>query len=597
MTSDLKDKSFDDVIKEFEQTEIPRYEPSKKLKEYFDLIKEDNNRSDDLEKVRKEILLWDLSTHDSPKIFLSPMFSVITEKGEEVYYPDVTTFDDSYYTHYRERFAQTANPICRGKYGDILWQMKKEFSIIKDTIKAHRNCAEIYFNKEWEHEMSDSLIKALHLSVSIKDSDLIKETYKFIEDIFSKLLKNNKPRFLIEITKLILDSKDKIENINYDFLEECAKKSIEIYKAEKPDSFNLQRGFYEILLSIGKAKPDEELMKQAKIKIFNSFVEEAEWKGKNYPNGFLIKNSFLEDALKYAYDNKEALESEIENLKKEIQKNLSSIKKEDFKKIEAKITIPTKEIDEFVKSFEGKETIAILQAIAFGSGIIPSYKSARETAEKQAKEFVFQHMSPVQLYHGDLVIKTISGDEDKLEFSTIKNFMLGYNFGVNILMPKVINLIKKQDPDYSKHIIKFLEDAPLIGKESLKFLKEGLDYYFKDENLAGIHILIFQIEAILRNILKTFGVPIFSFRNGEMKARMLDDVISTLSTIDGFDEDFIKFLEIFLIDLRGENLRNNVAHGLCEYDYFNKRLCDLLFILLIKVASYHITKLDEEKQK
>jgi hypothetical protein len=412
--------------------------------------------------------------------------------------------------------------------------------------------------------------------------------------MFKRLLDKNRPRFLIEMTRQILNSKDKIEDIDYDFLEECSNRSIEIYKTEKADSFNLQRSFYEIILEIGKAKDDKELINQTRINIFNSLIEEAEWKSKNYPNGILIKNSFLESALKYAYDNKDLLESKVEDLKKEIQKNSSNISEKAFKKIETKIEIPTHKIEEFVKTFEGRETIAILQAIAFGSGVIPTYDSARQNAEKQAKEFVLQHIIPVQLYRGDLVIKTISGDEDKLEFSTIRNFMLGYNLGVSVLMPRIVELIKKQDSDYLEHILKFFEDAPLIEKENLKFLKDGLNYYFKDETLACAHILTFQVESILRNILKILGVPTFSFRNGEMRARMLDDVLLALSTIKGFDKDFIKFLEIFLIDLRGENLRNNMAHGLCEYKYFDKRICDLLLIALVKIASYHITKINEE---
>ena len=174
--------------------------------------------------------------------------------------------------------------------------------------------------------------------------------------------------------------------------------------------------------------------------------------------------------------------------------------------------------------------------------------------------------------------------------------MLGYNLGVNVLMSKFIDLIKKQDSDYLEHIIKFFEDAPLIEDENLKFIKDGLNYYFKDENLACVHIFTFQVESILRNILKILGVPTFSLKNnGEMRARMLNDILSTLSTIKGFDQNFIKFLEIFMSDLRGENLRNNVAHGLCKYKYFDKRVCDLLFIILIKIASYHIIQIDEGK--
>jgi len=589
----LKDKSFNEIIELFEKTEIPRYEPSKKLKEYFDSIKDIEGKSEDLEKIRKEILLWDLSTHSSPDTLFSPMFSGKTKEGKDFHYPDISTFDDTYFKHYKERFNQTSNPICRARYGDILWQVKNEFLIIKDTIKSHITCAEIYFNKKWDNELCDSLLRALYLSISIKDSDSIKETYNFIEEVFKKLLKENRPRFLIEIIRLILSSKKKIENINYGFLEDCAKKAIEIYKAEEPDSFNLQRNFYEIISEIGKAKNDKELTKQSKIDIFNSLVEEAEWKGKNYPNGSLVKSHFLESALQYAYGNEGLLGSKVENLKKEIQKTLTNVQEQGFKKVETEVNIPTKEIDRFIKTFEGKETIPILQAMAFGSGIIPNYNDARKNAEEQAKEFVLQHILPVQLYQGNFVIKTISGNEEKLEFSTIRNFMLGYNLGVKVLMSEIIDLIKKQDSNYLDNIVKFFEDAPLIEEDNLKFIKDGLNHYFKDENLACAHIFTFQVESILRNLLKILDVPTFSFRKGGMRARMLSDVISALSSVKGFDVDFIKFLEIFLIDLRGENLRNNTAHGLCEYKYFDKRICDLLFITLIRIASYHITRVDE----
>ncbi len=583
-------KTYDKVINDFEQGEFSRYEPSKPLKTYFDSIKDIPEKSEDLEKVRKEILLWDLSNHASPEILLSPMFTGKTEKGEDFQYPDISKFDDTYFEHYKKRFVQTSNPISKCRHGDILWQVKKDFSIIKETIKAHRECAKIYFDKKWDNELCDSLLIALRISVSINDANSIKETYEYIVDIIGRLLSDNRPRFLIELLNLVLKSKDKIKNIDYEFLKESAKKAIEIYKAEKPDSFHIQRDFYNILSSIGKAKDEEDLVTQSIKDIFYSFIEEANWKEKNYPNGALIKAHFLESALKYANDNTEVLGTEVESLKKEIQKNSTNISEKTFKKIETKIEIPIDKIEEFIKTFKGKETIAIFQAIAFGSGIIPTYDSAKQNAENQAKEFVLQHIIPVQLYQGDFVIKTISGDEEKLEFSTIRNFMLGYNLGVSVVMPRILDLIKKQDSDYIAHILKFLDDAPLIDKENLKFLKDGLDYYFKDENLACAHIFTFQVEAILRNILKILGVPTFSFRNGEMRARMLDDTISTLSTIKGFDKDFIKFLEIFLIDLRGENLRNNMAHGLCEYNYFDRRICDLLFVILIRIASYHIQK-------
>ena len=430
--------TFESVMVYFEQGEISRYEPSKPLKAYFDSIKDIPEKSEDLEKVRKEILLWDLSNHASPEILLSPMFTGKTEKGEDFQYPDISKFDDAYFEHYKKRFAATSNPLSKCRYGDILWQVKKDFSIIKETIVTHRTCAELYFERKWDNELCDSLLIALRISVSINDANSIQETYNYVVDIIGRLLSDNRPRFLIELMNLVVKSKDKIKDIDYNFLKESIIKAIELYKTENSDSFNIQRDFYNILSNIGKAKNDEELVKQSIKDIFNSFIEEANWKEKNYPNGALIKAHFLESALKYANDNAEVLGTEVENLKREIQKNYTNISEQAFKKIETKIEIPINKIEEFVKTFEGKETMPILQAMAFGSGIIPSYDTARKNAEEQAKEFVLQHIMPVQLQQGDFTIKKISGDEEKLEYASINNFMIGYNLGVTVLMPKII---------------------------------------------------------------------------------------------------------------------------------------------------------------
>ena len=82
---------------DFEKGEMNRYEPSKSLKVYFDSIKDIPEKSEDLENVRKEILLWDLSNHASPEILLSPMFTGKTEKGVDFQYPDISTFDNTYF--------------------------------------------------------------------------------------------------------------------------------------------------------------------------------------------------------------------------------------------------------------------------------------------------------------------------------------------------------------------------------------------------------------------------------------------------------------------------------------------------------------------
>ena len=113
------------------------------------------------------------------------------------------------------------------------------------------------------------------------------------------------------------------------------------------------------------------------------------------------------------------------------------------------------------------------------------------------------------------------------------------------------------------------------------------------EYVAAIHILVFQIEGVLRDLLGKLGLSTFSYRNNEMRERMLSDILATLSQIEGIDKDFLKFIEIFLSDIRGDNYRNEIAHGLLSLEDFTKENVQLLLLILIQLASYSIVKKDK----
>lgn len=113
------------------------------------------------------------------------------------------------------------------------------------------------------------------------------------------------------------------------------------------------------------------------------------------------------------------------------------------------------------------------------------------------------------------------------------------------------------------------------------------------EYVAAIHILVFQIEGVLRDLLGKLGLPTFSYRNNEMRERMLSDILESLSQIEGIDKDFLKFIEIFLSDIRGDNYRNEIAHGLLSLEDFTKENAQLLLLILIQLASYSIDKKDK----
>jgi len=74
--------------------------------------------------------------------------------------------------------------------------------------------------------------------------------------------------------------------------------------------------------------------------------------------------------------------------------------------------------------------------------------------------------------------------------------------------------------------------------------KHGLWAFEKEEYVAAIHILVFQIEGILRDLLGKLGLPTFSYRRNKMREGVLSGILVSLSQIEEMDKDFLKFIEI-----------------------------------------------------
>ena len=153
------------------------------------------------------------------------------------------------------------------------------------------------------------------------------------------------------------------------------------------------------------------------------------------------------------------------------------------------------------------------------------------------------------------------------------------------LLNALFALLEKEHPAYVESFAQYLSSSRIIGDERIEIIKHGLRAFKGKEYLASIHILVFQIEGVLRDLLGKLDLPTFSYRNNEMRERMLSDILLTLSQIEGMDKDFLKFTEIYLCDIKGDNYRNDIAHGLLTVESFTKENAQLLLLILIKLGS------------
>jgi len=558
---------------------------------------EKSDEKEKLENMRREILIFDLSTHNSPKKRFDSMMSGTTDKGEEWKYPDLEKdFPKEAIEYYKNRAKVTQNPILKARYSDVIWELDKNSNYAHLAVRAYLDCCSIYFTNEWDHELTDSLDRAITIASMINDQNLIVESLRKHYEFIKQLVEKRRFRYLLEIIESILNRERKVRvQIDYEYLISIIESAISDYAQNVTDSFHLQRSFMELLVKIWQIRKNEEEYRKIKVRIAESFIEEAEWKKVNYPSGNMVAASFYEKAMQ-AYMDLGGFPEKVEELKTKIQEVNAAALKTEYKIISTEVKIPREKIDEYLKRYKGRETTEVFQIMSLDKNLIPSYEESKNQAIKQAKQFIFQHIMPVAIMKGNICVKHISEEDEKLEYSTIRNFQMGYRMIGHILLNEIFGLLEKEHPKYLDSLIQHLSSSGIINSERLEIIKHGLRAFEKKEYVASIHILIFQIEGILRDLLGELGLPTFSYRNNEMRERMLPNILTTLSQVEGIDKDFLKFIEVFLCDIRGDNYRNDVAHGLLTVEAFTKEIAQLLLLILIKLASYNVVKKEKTKE-
>jgi hypothetical protein len=555
---------------------------------------EKSGEKDKAEDLRKEILIFDLSTHNSPKKRFDSMMSGTTDNGEEWKYPDLEKhFPKEAIEYYKNRANVTNNSILKARYSDVIWELDRDADYARLAVSAYLNCCPIYFTNEWDHELADSLDRAIAIALMIKDQSLIEESLKKHYEFIKQMEEKRRFQYLLEIIESILNWGKKIgAQIDYEYLISTIEAAITDYGQNIPDSFHLQRSFLELLAKIWQIRKNEDERQKIKIRIAESFIEEADWKKVNYPNGNMIAASLYEKALQ-AYMDLGNFPEKVQELKVKIQEANEAALKTEYEIISAEARLPREEIDEYLRMYEGRETIEIFKIMNLDKNLIPSYEEAKQEAIEQAKQFVFQHIAPLSLMKGNICVKHISEEGEKLEYDTILNFQMRYRIIVSMLLNEIFILLEKEHPKYIDSLTQYLSSSEIIDDKRIEIIKHGLRAYEKKEYVAAIHILVFQIEGVLRDLLGKLGLSTFSYRNNEMRERMLSDILATLSQIEGIDKDFLKFIEIFLSDIRGDNYRNEIAHGLLSLEDFTKENAQLLLLILIHLASYSIDKKDK----
>lgn len=133
-----------------------------------------------------------------------------------------------------------------------------------------------------------------------------------------------------------------------------------------------------------------------------------------------------------------------------------------------------------------------------------------------------------------------------------------------------------------------IDQNALIPEERKAIIKTGLQLGLNGELYASLHILLPQMENLLRELVKMCGdAPTYLKEDGTEDVKPLSQLFDSQKLKEAYDEDLLFTWKTLLDERGGPNLRNEIAHGVLSPEQGSGGAALCFLSLLIRFLSLY----------
>jgi hypothetical protein len=509
-------------------------------------------------------------------IYFGPMFVLPNEEGKFVEYPSIRRITPEIIAYWEKRVKEAKHPVLKARYANLVWDFsekitgnKPHYTIAQMIIGSIIEIAENNLHK-YPTDVIKKLERALSLALSINDVELIEKLKNGIINYENKIAEDDKAGLWGFSYELLV--KNKKVSIGPD--EE--KKIIDALKQrfdrtlKKDNIFSVEHAAL-LLTDYYNRIGNKDKLKKTLIK-FGSIVQEKAEQVSALP-GMAWLERLYSIYLQYG------LMEEADKVSIKLRE-LGEKANSELKKIEASIKIPKKEIEEFInKLIDGNLNTALAKVAIY-------YIPQKEKIIKQLRDL--SRKAPISFLctrkiqdHSGRVVASVGSLEEDLDGNIIHQISQNMSFNSFFLQNTIKALIHKFNLD-SETIVNCLFESPIFEEKKKGFFVDGIKAYLDENFIVALHILIPQIEALIRNLVeKTGGAVLKQSRSGGFYYKTLEELLRSENVINALGEDMTFYFRVLFTDPRGWNLRNDICHGISAMETFNKMTTDRVFHSLL----------------
>jgi hypothetical protein len=341
-------------------------------------------------------------------------------------------------------------------------------------------------------------------------------------------------------------------------------------------NFHLAREVLHLQQESAKLRATPDAIDALKRKFAESFVAEANEKQAS-GGGELLVGHFLHQAVD-AYGEVANGEREIAQLTARMDaENLRALG--EMKPISARVEVPRAAIDQLLERICAGTQGDALDAIAIE--FLLDRQRAYAGVAARAGKFVFQELVPVTVMtrYGKTVTYP-SGTEARRDHEAFKDAAMTAGVLDHILREAFDRL--RTTGLNPQTVVAHLRQSPFFAPNALTLIERGIERTFAGDFASGVHLLVPQVEAILREMLRAAGAPVVRVSGLVVDALLLDRLLR-LARQYGVEDKIIFTLEVVLT-APGSGVRHAVAHGWLAANECTPELAHRIIQLLLALA-------------
>jgi hypothetical protein len=479
---------------------------------------------------------------------------------------------------YQQRFNQTENKFEKIRYGYYIWFLNKDFHIFQETLDYTLDFLQFLISENRElYDITKLLcfthnIMLLYASENENVKGLLKTSCRNIIERVKIVPKMY--RYLIEPILILvkLEKDDELTKRMITLLHESAKH----LQSNLPERFAVSEGLLnaslEIVDNLSSQSVDEKKKLKNSIHIMIGDLHKNVAADKVKQGENLVGSMFYKDAAD------EYKMGEDESGHKEMLK-LSSENVVFGDPIEIKLEFPNIQIAGQTEY----ERIKNLIKLYFKS---EKQISNEDFAKERVKNDMNEHPLSLAVSHRNFTEIGPSSptytDPDEIMKAEVQNYIKMYILYFEGMISNVASEMESNSKLTSTGVQDFVSSFGILDENDIFLIKEGIKHHFQKDYVASMHILIPQIETVLRHLLEIRNTSAFKEKRQAVMVKELGGLLEMEEIKKIIGLDFHKYMQIKYIETNGINLRNRLSHGLLDKDDFSyANSFSLIYTILI----------------